>query len=185
MMSSKLVQIFAGTMVVLVLLIFATQPEHNLLKKRELSFIVLESDALFFKNLRQYYYDKEFHEDAGYELFRHPDQKPLDVHEPRLVILNNWLMDEAYIMFENKDGSPIQAKLRVKNDGNEIVYDLQGANANQQQQIAAEIYQSLVGSKSTFQIFKDNNWVVIWDTESKRKTINGVLKDYFKLVGSL
>ena len=117
MMSSKLVQIFAGAMVVLIFLMFATQPEHKPLKSSVLGFKVLESDALFFKNLRQFYYDKEFHEDAGYELFRHPDQKPLDSHEPRLVILNNWLMDEAYIMFENKDGSSIHAKLRVKNEG--------------------------------------------------------------------
>ena len=185
MMSSKLVQIFAGAMVVLIFLMFATQPEHKPLKSSVLGFKVLESDALFFKNLRQFYYDKEFHEDAGYELFRHPDQKPLDSHEPRLVILNNWLMDEAYIMFENKDGSSIHAKLRVKNEVDEIVYDLQGANAVQQQEIAAGMYYSLADAQSSFLIYKDDTWVPIWDSESKRKIIKGILKDYFKLVGSL
>lgn len=97
MLKKGLVLTFLG----LLILVIAFHDPDVAPNSDRVNFRVPESNALYFKNLRQFYYEKEEREDARFELFRFKtrpaDSTKADV---RFAIVSNWLQDEAYIMAE-------------------------------------------------------------------------------------
>ena len=185
MNANRLKWIFGMVMVALVMLALMTQPNHRPIIKSKLTFKVLESDALFFRNLRQFYYEKEERSDADYELFRHPDQLLFGTNAPRLTIVNNWKHDEAYLVFENADRELFAQTIRMCLGPEKEVYSLASSNAQAQQLLAVSLFEALEKHDSLFEVEEKQRWVPIWENQSERGVVKTILKDYFKLTGSL
>ncbi len=185
MKANRLKWFFGLPLIALVAIAFFTQPNQRPISKTKLGFKVLESDALFFKNLRQFYYEREDRKDADYELFRHPDLAQFEPNAPRLTIVNNWKYDEAYLLFETKDGSPCEQIIRFEINEDSFEYNLSGLNATEQQQIAVKLHDMLESKDFRCSVLSNNEWFPIWEDETKRGVVRMILKDYFKLTGSL
>lgn len=185
MKANRLKWFFGLPLIALIVLVLVTQPNQRPISKAKLGFKVLESDALFFKNLRQFYYEREVRKDADFELFRHPDQIQFEPNAPRLIIVNNWKHDEAYLFFETKAGTPFEQVIRFDSNKDSFEYDLSGLNAAEQQQIAVNLYDVLKSKDLRCSVLSKNEWYPIWDNEAERGVVRMILKDYFKLTGSL
>lgn len=185
MKSHILTRTVVGSTLALILLAVFTYPGQPRILHEKVNFHVLESDALFFKNLRQFYYDKQVREDAGYELFFHPDQKIFADWAPRLVIVNNWKMDEAYITFQTRNGDQANAKLRLATTNEKEVIDLKNANVLMQLELAVSLYQCVNDEKCQMEISQNDSWTFLWSTRDERLVVKTILKDYFKLVGAI
>lgn len=183
--NKKLKWFFGGWFLLMILLAALSFPEHKPLKKLdEVSFHVQENEELYFKNIRSYYYEMEERQDAQFHLYRLKTRRK-DSLTPtlNLAIVNNWKMDEAYILiepnFKTDGGYSI-----ILNSGNEMdTIKSEFLNTPQQYLLATKIYQTLA-AEGTVTIKKEEEYELFND-ESDRQVIMRVLKDYFKLIGKL
>jgi hypothetical protein len=173
-------------MLTLVALMIVFYDESAMLKKEKLGFHVLESDELFFKNLRQYYYEREWVEAASFELFRF-EKRIKAKSEPVLnfTIVCNWLQDQAYILpeVEGVIDSLNYSYCIVTTDS--LVYDMGSTNNEDNLELAFNTYQALLDDESRFFLKSGLEWKQILTTVAQRNTVKQVLKDFFKLTGAL
>lgn len=182
----KIQKLFLVSMLTLVALIIVFYDESAMLKEEKLGFHVLESDELFFKNLRQYYYDREWAEAAKFELFR-LEKRMITKGEPTLnfTIVCNWLQDQAYILPEIDGGfdSLNYSYCIVATDS--LLYDMGSTNNEDNLELAFNTYQALLDDESRFFLKFGSEWKQMFVTVAHRNTIKQVLKDFFKLTGAL
>ena len=79
-------------------------------KKKEvdqttISFDTNDASKLFFKNIRQSYYDQQIMEEAKLEIYRLKKRnQSSDQPVINLAIVNNWRYDQAYLLLEPTGG---------------------------------------------------------------------------------
>jgi hypothetical protein len=183
--NKKLKWFFGGWFLVMILFAALSFPEHKPLKKMdEVSFHVQENEELYFKNIRSYYYEIEEREDAQFRLYRLKARRK-DSLQPtlNLAIVNNWRMDEAYVLiepnFEIEDGYSLA--LSTENQSDTI--NSKFLNTPQQFILATKIYETLA-AEGTVKLI-ENEGVDLFEKEEDRMVVMRVLKDYFKLIGKL
>jgi len=182
----KLQKLFFATMAILVVLMIAFYDEASMLKEEKLGFRVLESDERFFKNLRQYYYEREWREEAKFELFRFEKRvKNRQVPALNFTIVCNWLHDQAYILPEplGVEDSLNYSYCILSFDSN--IYHLGLANNQENLNAAFDTYQAILADSSRFFLKDSEGWKQILNTRSERSAVKQVLKDFFKLTGAL
>lgn len=172
-------------MAALVALTITLAPDHPVLKKNKLNTRVMESNALYFKNLRQFYYDISEDDRSGYYMYDHPDQKVFSELAPRLKIVDNWRQDQAYIIFENTDSTTSSKMLKIYDGAESREFALQDLNAMQSLNLGASIFESVTNDSAIFTVKIGNENMPIWNTPDQRKVVKAILNDYFKLVGAL
>ncbi len=97
----KIIKIFgiASISLVLVLAFFNDKRANN--SGEDDTFRMVDSDRLYFLNLRAIYYDRENRADAGMALFRHGKRQISDsIPKLDLLIIMNSRKDEAYLYLE-------------------------------------------------------------------------------------
>lgn len=90
------------SLILTLLLFMACNPDKNReVDQATISFETNDASKLFFKNLRQIYYDKEEMAAAKLELYRFK-KRTTGNESPviNLAIVNNWRYDEAYLLLE-------------------------------------------------------------------------------------
>lgn len=181
--NKKLKWFFVLWFILMIAFATLTFPEHKPLKKiAEVSFHVQENEELYFKNIRSYYYETEEREDAQFYLYRLKSRRK-DSLQPtlNLTIVNNWRMDQAYILIEpNFDSQQdLQLTFQIDNRLDTLQGDL--LNTPKHYELAMRIYETITqeGSVQTLEENPKNLFV----KEEDRQAAIRVLKDYFKLVG--
>jgi hypothetical protein len=169
----------------LVILFAFTAPSQKELNTDRLDFSVLESDALYFRNLRQYFYTKRTREDANYDLFYlKSNGNDSSQNAANFTIVSNWLNDMAYIMF-TVDSSRIEPNHLVVSSFSDT-FLLDAMNMEEHQYMASRVYASFVDDACQYFLVDENQAMLeIWKTREDRKKMKRVLKDYFRLVGAL
>lgn len=182
----KIQKIFFVSIGILILISVLFYDEASMLKQDRLGFHVLESNELFFKNLRQYYYDKEFREDAQVDLFRFSKrQKNESAPALNFTIVSNWLHDQAYILPEPVGvEDSLQFTVAVVNEDS-TTFNLGLVNQSENLNFAFQTYKAVLEEDSRFYLETVNGFEKILQTRSERNTVKQVLKDYFKLTGAL
>lgn len=173
-------------MAVLVLVSVLFYDEASMLKQEKLGFRVLESDELFFKNLRQYYYEREFREDAQVDLFRFSKRQKRE-GDPALnfTIVCNWLQDQAYILPEPIGvADSLNYNVMVINSDS-TVFNLGLSNHANNLDFAFQVYKAVLVDESQFYLETTNGLEQILVTKAQKSAVKQVLKDYFKLTGAL
>lgn len=161
-------------------LLFAPSPQP--VDWQLVSFTTKTPDLLYFKNVRSYYYRLTEDDKSGFHLYRNKGFAFPEFEEPlRLMLVQNWRSDEAFIFFELNEAYP---NGQLAWDGLQKPLALTHQNTEQQFEIAAQLYNALL---MDVPIFLDQNGAKtpLFDTHRYRRAVIVTLEDYFKLVGKI
>jgi hypothetical protein len=147
------------------------------------------SSLLFFKNVRQLYYDRESNEASKLELYRIGERK-LNPNQPviNLIIVNNWRHDECYILLETNAFLTGSDSLRVnwtdQQTGGSGEYIFPNGDKRTHFRFAAELYASLQAGHR-LALRTDTASYPLMATDELREPFRKTMLDYFRLVGLL
>lgn len=150
----------------------------------KVTFATDDASKLFFKNIRQLYYDLEEMEVAKLKVFR-LKKRDLSTEQPiiNLALVDNWRYDEAYLLLEPNQLLANQDALMIKwisgENSGEIIY--QKGNKIAQVTFADQIYEQVqLGSALSIKV--NNSWTAFLDTEKSREAFRITMFDYYRLV---
>ena len=152
-----------------------------------LGFFVADDAELFFKNVRQIYYDAEPLPAARVTVYRHPDRMPAPT-EPALwpALVLSSVADEAKILIENNDVLADEPTLRVvitgKGQTTEITLSARGRE--QMLDFATAIYKG-IQQQATFAVYvgtEPRPWLA---AEAQRDAFRITMADVYRLTGTL
>lgn len=173
----------------LAMVLVACNPDKNTqINQAEITFKTSDSSKLYFKNIRQSYYDFEEMEAAKLEIFRFKKRVLAD-DQPviNLSIVNNWRYDEAYILLE-PNGFIQQDTLRIRWTNEDGLHNgsAEYAKGNKTEivKFADAIYQQ-IQNKSKFEIEIEGAWKPIFDNTLAKEAFRITMFDYYKLVQRL
>jgi len=180
-LGKSLLVVFIG----LIALAIISNPAQKQLKIKQLDFKVLESDELYFKNLRQYYYEKKTREDAGFNLLNLKESNAnQEIRKSYFTIVTDWRNDAAYIMLSVDSSLIIPHRLTISSPLDTFI--ISEMNMERHQHVASKVYSALEDEKVSFYLLSaQNQEIEIWADHEERNLLKRILKDYFKLVGAL
>lgn len=175
--------------VIMGIALYSCNPDKNTqINQIEITFKTNDSSKLYFKNIRQSYYDFEEMEAAKLEIFRLKKREQGDEHPViNLSIVNNWRYDEAYILLEpNGYIQQDTLKLRWKSQDGLKTDSITYARGNKTDivKFADQVYQQ-IQSKSEFEIELEGNWKQFLNESLDREAFRITMFDYYKLVQRL
>lgn len=182
-MHKKLPQLFLVWLIVFVVFLAWAFPEHRPVNYKLPKFTVANADALYFKNIRQYYYLKTEDEKSGFTILRYKQFFTDSLQTPILTfaLINNWRQSECYVVAQWHGkmvfDEPLEIEWSSAADKGTLV--LKEFNNESQFVFAGEVYSHLIQSHTL--TFEQNP---LFTTQQTKSTIK-MLKDYFKLVGKV
>ena len=153
--------------------------------RNKFSFRTGDDTELFFKNLRQSYYDLEELKSANLNVFRLKNRSgETDRPVVNVAIVMNWVQDEAYILVE--PGALLQDELSLKvywkdtvnNETGAVV--LEGRGKENMLEFASQLYEGIV-ARRVFQIEHQEQLVNFLHTPEDREAIRITMSDYYRL----
>jgi hypothetical protein len=180
--------------ILVAILIFSSVVACNVDKYKEIDRSKLGSrmtqDAyLYFRNMRQTYYDRENMEKAGLHLYRHEDRnRDTTGFYMHPVIVVNWKLDQAYAIMENSTSLDADTVLVRWSDPES---DRQGEILLTDKFKSAQLdfFTSLYGhvQKEHTLSFKTKNGKLqpLWDTPAAQEAFRITMLDYYNLTGVL
>ena len=173
-----------------VLLLPACQSDQTqTLSVDDIDFMTNDASELFFKNVRQSYYDKQEIKAAGMDIFRMSDRnKEADYPLIHLAIAYNWRNDQAFLMVEpngqitNPEAFELRSVNPLRQDTAVIQYSM--GNMKDQVAFAHRLFQALSAEEQL--LWQDGQALVpIFDKLDDREVLRKTMLDYYKLVGLL
>jgi hypothetical protein len=152
-------------------------------------FSTTASSLLFFKNVRQLYYDRQVNEAAKLDLYRIGERK-LTPTEPilNLLIVSNWRLDESYIMLEPNaflaGSDSLRVSWRSPQTGQTGEYLFPNGDKRTHFKFAVELYGSLQDGHE-LALLTDSASHPVLATEAHREPFRKTMIDYLRLVGLL
>ncbi|MDN4165779.1 hypothetical protein QWY31_09710 [Cytophagales bacterium LB-30] len=152
----------------------------------EMSFATRDDTELFFKNVRQIFYEREVMQAAKLEIYRMKGRSQ-SAEYPLLdvAIVINWREDEAYInlqpqaFLENED--PLY--LFVGDSLNLQTHSLNYRSKEDYRAFAQAVYQAILDNKA-MRVKVQNDTLPYLDKEEDREVFRKTLVDYYRLVGA-
>lgn len=147
-----------------------------------------DDTELFFKNMRQSYYDKEVNKAAKFDVFRHEDRvigddRPL----LNLAIVINYLYDEAYLLVEPnaplKDEDILKVRWATDQNGktDEGLIVLETPNRKSMLEFTSQIYEVLQ-QNARFEVEINNEYVTVLGSDDEREAFRVTVADYYRLI---
>lgn len=152
----------------------------------DIDFMTNDASEIFFKNVRQSYYDKQEIAAAGMDVFRMSDRN-LDADYPliHLAIAYNWRNDQAFLMVEPNAGitNPEEFELWRINTAEEDTAVIRYTMGNMKDQVtfAHRVFQALSAEDQLY--FYDGQAASpIFDKFEDREVLRKTVLDYYKLI---
>ncbi|MEO0332372.1 MAG: hypothetical protein AAF223_11920 [Bacteroidota bacterium] len=152
----------------------------------EAKFTTSDASELFFKNVRQSYYDKETMDAAKLDIYRIKERSQVeDQPVMNLAIVINWRYDEAYVLTEPNTYLQQQDTLRiywqdsVQQTG---VYEYIPGNKERHYQFASQLYNSLQDAHQLSTESAQGERVPVLATRDEREAFRKTMMDYYRLV---
>lgn len=154
----------------------------------ETSFKTTDSSLLFFKNLRQSYYEKEENIVAKADIYRKEDRnKDQTAAVINLAIVHHWRNEKAYLMVEPSELLASEVRLAVawhSIDGKEQgTYFFDFGDMEMHRKFATAIYES-IEAKHTLTVKSANQWLQLMPTEEEKDAFRTTVIDYLALVNA-
>lgn len=175
---------------ILTLLVFsACNPDKNTkVDQTTISFKTNDASKLFFKNLRQTYYDKEEMEAARLEVYRlrkrvRTTERPVI----NLAIVNNWRYDEAYLLLEPNELLALnQLSISWINEktGGQGRVSFENGNKKSIVKFADQVY-ALIQQDSKLTVTLGEKSMDILENAEDREAFRITMVDYYRLVQRL
>lgn len=150
----------------------------------DITFSTDQSSKLFFKNVRQVYYEVEEMDAAKLTVFRHK-QRDISTELPiiNLAIVDNWRYDEAYVLLEPNDFLTDQPDLLIKWEVGQESGEVSYSKGNKSDQVAfADQLYARLQQGCTFSIKVDGKWTSFLDSDKSREAFRVTMFDYYRLV---
>ena len=170
------------------ILVVACQPtDPESISIEDIDFGTTDDSELFFKNVRQSYYDKQEVEAAGMDVFRMSDRNlTADYPLIHLAIAYNWRNDQAFLMVEpneyiaDPEGFRLLSIAPTGNDTTVINYAM--GNMKDQVAFAHQLFRAIGGDAQLY-IDVDDKAIQVFDKFEDREVIRKTILDYYKLIG--
>lgn len=157
----------------------------------KIKFTTSDASELFFRNIRQLYYDKATMKEAKLDIYRIKDRdRAEDQPVINLSIVINWRYDEAYILLEPNaylqeyDTLKIHWQDTVSRQKGNYFFHAAGSKEDQFR-FASKIYQSLQDEHNLYLIEQDNQKTPLLKDRQAREAFRKTIFDYFRLVDLL
>ncbi|MEO1051568.1 MAG: hypothetical protein AAFX87_13135 [Bacteroidota bacterium] len=147
-------------------------------------FKTTDDTELFFKNVRQLYYDLEELPAGNLNVFRIKSRNTSD-NTPviNIAIVMNWLKDEAYVLIEPSsvlaESGSLSLKWENQESGTSGQIELSSRGKEAMLEFATRVYEE-VKNGSSFSIDDDDNTPILVDSE-EREAIRKTMSDYYRL----
>ncbi len=147
-----------------------------------------DSSVMFFKNMRQYYYEKDENRETGIVQYRYKEQPALNSAEPGLAaaIVYNWRSGQAYILVETsvffEDEAPIVVEWESQTKGENGQFVFERGNSHEHFVFAAELYTALQEGHGLSFLAKGSKYPLFVNKQA-REAFRITLSDYYRLVG--
>ena len=152
----------------------------------EPSYLVKESDEIFFNNTRIHQYRTEERAELAQQGFRvHRNLNcTYDTTQPLLnfAIINSWRTDQAYIIAEPNTRSYFSNIVYISLGDSVATLSLDHMDFTDHYRLAAWVFQNSLEYRRAF-IVQGTDSLLLNGTQSNEKANQAVLKDYFRLVG--
>jgi hypothetical protein len=148
------------------------------------TFRVTDDSFLFFKNVRQIYYDFQDLPQAHWYAFRFGN-RPTDTDLPVLnpVIVIDWMRDESYVLVEPNEILQEEQSLliREKNSaGRFFEYSLAERGRDNMLEFATKIYEGIV-DENEIMIRSRGEYLPLFRNEEERESFRITMSDYYRL----
>lgn len=155
----------------------------------QLNFSTIDPAELFFKNVRQLYYEKEEWGEAKLDVYRYKDLNPGEDYptiNPAIVI--NWYSDQAYILLEPNaffaGAEKIEVSWNDRTSNQSGSYPLSLETKETQLLWASQVYLSLQKNHQ-MKILIDNQEFDFLTDQLDSENFRITLFDFYRLVGLL
>ena len=163
-------------------------PEKTkLIQPAEIDFSTDDASELFFKNVRQLYYDKEVMKEEKLDIYRLKSRSIVE-DQPviNLAIIINWRFDEAYLLIEPNQFLTDQEVFQIiwtddQGESNQMVYEM--GNKTSQHKFAAILYNGIL-SQQSFQIKMNQDTFTLLKDATQRESFRITCFDFLRLVGA-
>lgn len=150
---------------------------------------VTDSSVLYFKNMRQIFYDKTIHEASKMEQFRLGKRvETTDRPIINLCIVLNILTDRGYIMIEPNEYLQSADTLQVQWNDLETQtageYQFAKSSMPKHFQFASELYASLQKNHEMSIVVNGKSFPILQE-EDEREAFRITMYDYFRMVGAI
>lgn len=152
----------------------------------DIDFMTNDASEIFFKNVRQSYYDKQEIAAAGMDVFR-MSARNLEADYPliHLAIAYNWRNDQAFLMVEPnaRITNPEEFELWRINAASQDTAVIRYAMGNMKDQVtfAHHLFQALMAEDQLY--FNDGQVSQpIFDKFNDREVLRKTILDYYKLI---
>lgn len=149
------------------------------------TFKTTDDSFLFFKNVRQIYYDFQDLPEARWHAFRLSDRSKSE-EKPVLspVIVIDWFKSEAYLLVEPnaflQDEPELIIHERNSKSDNVYEYSLKERGRENMLEFATKIYEGIM-SENEFYIKSNNQFIPLFTEDEDRENFRIVLADYYRL----
>ncbi len=173
---------------ILMLFIQACNPYKNQhIDQEKVKFTTSDASELFFKNVRQSYYNKFEMKEAKLDILRIKDRvESTDNPVINLAIVINWRFDEAYILtepspfFDNIDTLKINWEDTIHHTSGQLL--LTKGNKAEQFEFAAGLYNHLLAKHQMYAVNAENRPVSFLHNPGERDAFRKTMFDYMRLV---
>jgi hypothetical protein len=150
--------------------------------RNKYTFSVGDDAELFFRNVRQIYYDRSS-PDGTWQAYRfggrhQGNERPI-IHP---VIVINWLKDEAYLLIDTNEVLSREDFLRIKivNKKDTMLIDLKERGRERMLEFGSVIYEALQ-QKDSVLVWQQGKYVPIFIDEEERESVRIPIADFYRL----
>jgi len=176
--------------IVALLIVACNVTPEKRVDQNQAKFRTSADSRLFFKNVRQIYYEHEVPANTKLEVYRF-GKRNLAADKPviNVALVNNWLYDEAYVIiepsayFDNMSSIEVEWQDAVSKQSG--VYRFNFGPKDNHFKFASEIYQSVLAKHKLLVYTPDKQWVELFQSEADRDNFRKTMKDFYRLVNLL
>jgi hypothetical protein len=174
-------KIVVGMSTALLALALLFPPKKTEVDLEGVHFSTANSSKMYFKNVRSYYYRIQEDKQSGFVLYRHKGfSYPENTDGMRLMIVENWREDEAYLFFEFSDD---ESAFFLKVATSDSLMPLNQVNTTLLYQSGKALYQAASKGQS-HEVFSEFGISLPLPTERRyQRALQATLEDYFRLTG--
>ncbi|MEQ8712354.1 MAG: hypothetical protein RIC80_05020 [Cyclobacteriaceae bacterium] len=183
----NIMHIDKALLLLLSLMILGCQPNSpESISIEDIDFMTNDASEIFFKNVRQSYYDKQEIAAAGMDVFRMSDRNDqADYPLINFAIAYNWRNDQAFLMVEPNEHitNPEEFQLLRINLTSQDTTIIRYAMGNMKDQVtfAHRVFQALTAEDRLY--FYDGQVAKpIFDKFEDREVLRKTVLDYYKLI---
>lgn len=148
------------------------------------TFRISDDSFLFFRNVRQIYYDFQDLPKARWYAYRFGD-RPIDSSRPIIVpvIVVDWFHDEGYVLVEPNEFLSDQPSLIIREkakNGRYYSYALSERGRANMLEFATKIYEGIMADNE-IEIMSSRGYETLFKTHDERESFRIVMSDYYRL----